>query len=179
MTASHERLAAARLKAGFKNAFQAARANGWPPRSYLRHETGEVGFAHYAEKYAKAFGVTVKDLSGDGPRNGKNISGLVLIEPTDINAITEILRGLPPLPSNPESPRPLACGPRSFLMVNFDSELIPKGALMALDPDAAPNEGDLVLAHVPSRIQPILQRLRPHNESKFIAKLAFVVISLS
>ncbi len=55
----HERLASARLAAGFETASDAARAFGWNENTYRSHENGERGIKNgVAEKYSKAFNVS-------------------------------------------------------------------------------------------------------------------------
>lgn len=60
----HERLKLARINAGFNSANAASSAQGWPQRSYLRHELGETDFAKMAAIYAEAFGVKPEYLIG-------------------------------------------------------------------------------------------------------------------
>src|SRR5579884_4109250 len=51
-----ERLRAAREKAGYASAADAARAFGWTESAYRHHENGTRGFgADVAKKYARAF----------------------------------------------------------------------------------------------------------------------------
>jgi phage repressor protein C with HTH and peptisase S24 domain len=74
-----ERLQAAREKAGFDNATDAARAFGWNENTYRSHENGERGLRPVvAERYAKAFRTTTAWLlTGDGQPETKNVVRLV------------------------------------------------------------------------------------------------------
>lgn len=179
----NERLIAARVAAGFETTIAASRAFGWPQRTYLRHEIGESGFNHVAEKYAAAFNVTVKDLLGDEPATRpnrwqpKSLNELPLIDRSDINALTEIARGLSPLASNTESP--LAYGPRTFLMMNYQGSLLPQQTILAFDPDAQAKKNDLVLTYWEGEILPVLQWFNQDMAGEFHAKLVFAILSVS
>lgn len=62
----HERLAAARLEAGYQTASEAARAYGWNENTYRSHENGERGLKHdVIAKYARAFGVSYAYIAID------------------------------------------------------------------------------------------------------------------
>lgn len=63
MADPNDRLKAARIKAGYAEAAQAARAFGWKEVTYSKHESGERGLRpKVAERYAKAFRVTPEYL---------------------------------------------------------------------------------------------------------------------
>jgi hypothetical protein len=54
-----DRLRAARIKAGFNSAAEAARARGWREATYRHHENGTRGFGKdHARAYGRAFGVS-------------------------------------------------------------------------------------------------------------------------
>lgn len=169
------RLVQARLNAGFTSANAASKAFGWPQRSYIRHETGTVGFNHLAEKYAAAFGVAVEDLIGDEravKRSRWQVRPLAHIEPNDINAITEIRRGLPPLSTNPDIANPLACGPNAFSVSGLNSSLVPKGFIAVFDPDAELANGDYALVYERASLGVV-----PYSEAlETIAKLIFIAL---
>lgn len=169
------RLVQARLNAGFTSANAASNAFGWPQRSYLRHENGEVGFNHMAGKYAAAFGVTEADLIGNEPpvkRSRWQTRPLAHIEPNDINAITEIRRGLPPLSTNPDMANPLACGPNAFSVSGLNSSLVPKGFIAVFDPDAELAIGDQALVYE----QASLGIVAYTEGLESIAKLIFIAL---
>ena len=179
MTKPHERLVQARIDAGFNSANAASSAFGWPQRSYIRHEKGLAPFNHLAEKYAKAFDVTVKDLIGDEPPvwrgrgRAKPFGDLPIIRPNDINAITEIMRGLSPLA---EADNRLSYGPNTFSVSGLDSPLVPRGGLAVFDPDAEPQSGDYVLAYDPDQVLPVLATYSVDSSMKIIAKLVLIAI---
>jgi len=66
----HERLRAARERAGYKDAAEAARRFGWTEPTYRSHENGSRNFTRKgAERYARAFRVSPEWLflgTGDG-----------------------------------------------------------------------------------------------------------------
>lgn len=77
----HERLKAARERAGYATAAEAARRFGWPEPGYRHHENGTAGFAASAAEYAKAFGVSPGWLLfGEGP-NQSDIGTPITREP--------------------------------------------------------------------------------------------------
>lgn len=63
-----ERLKQARIRAGYRSAAEAAKANGWAVPTYSGHENGGRGFdAELARKYAATFAVDPAWLLlGDG-----------------------------------------------------------------------------------------------------------------
>jgi len=72
MKEAHERLQAARDKAGYPEAADAARALGVKAPTYHGHENGNRGFKKNADKYARKFGVSLEWLlTGNGPRERK------------------------------------------------------------------------------------------------------------
>lgn len=75
-----DRLRKLRIKKGFEQAVDAARAFGWPPSSYQAHEDGSRGIRPaVAMKYAKAFGATagyILGVSGGGRGNGSALDGV-------------------------------------------------------------------------------------------------------
>ncbi|WP_288935094.1 hypothetical protein [uncultured Sphingomonas sp.] len=63
------RLREARIGAGFESAASAARANGWADGAYRHHENGTRNMPpKVAAAYAKAYGVSIGWLLGDGPQ---------------------------------------------------------------------------------------------------------------
>lgn len=67
-----DRLRAARLRAGYGKAVDAARAFGWEPPTYHAHENGTRGLtARAAEKYARAYRVQPSWLLFGGPHDGE------------------------------------------------------------------------------------------------------------
>lgn len=82
-----QRLLAARERAGYKTAADAAEAFGWNPATYRAHENDQRAFTStWAEQYAKAFGLDMKLLVEDP---------LVRIE-RKLDAILEHLRDKQP-----------------------------------------------------------------------------------
>ncbi|WP_375782869.1 helix-turn-helix domain-containing protein [Bradyrhizobium sp. Pha-3] len=73
MKEMHQRLADARLKAGFPEASDAARALGVKVPTYLAHENGSRGFKRSsAELYARRYHVSLEWLlTNRGPREGQ------------------------------------------------------------------------------------------------------------
>ena len=76
MTEANERLQAARLRAGFETATDAARAFGWNENTYRSHENGERGLKkEVAYRYAKALRISVGWLlTGDGATDAANVA---------------------------------------------------------------------------------------------------------
>lgn len=68
MTEPHDRLKAARERAGYADATSAAKAFAWNPTTYRAHENGTRGLkTGVAQKYAKAFRVSAGwIMTGDG-----------------------------------------------------------------------------------------------------------------
>lgn len=77
MKEMHQRLADARLKAGFPEASDAARALGVKVPTYLAHENGSRGFKRSsAELYARRYHVSLEWLlTNRGPREAQPIQG--------------------------------------------------------------------------------------------------------
>lgn len=75
----HERLQAARARAGFDEATDAARAFGWNENTYRSHENGQRGLRRdVAERYAKRFRVTVGWLlTGEGSMEQRNVAAVM------------------------------------------------------------------------------------------------------
>lgn len=63
----HERLAWARVRAGFADKADFARAVGVNPTTYRAYENGQNGFAKFAAQFAKKLGVTAEWLLDGGP----------------------------------------------------------------------------------------------------------------
>lgn len=77
MQEMHQRLAAARAKAGYSGPTEAAHALGEKPPTYLGHENGSRGFGRTkADKYARKFNVSLEWLiTGRGPRERRSGPG--------------------------------------------------------------------------------------------------------
>lgn len=81
MSESHDRLKAAREKAGFLTAAEAARSIGLPEPTYSSYENNHRGFARHAPMLARRFGVSIDwllngdgGMSGGGLRQSRNLS---------------------------------------------------------------------------------------------------------
>jgi DNA-binding XRE family transcriptional regulator len=72
MSDAADRLRALRIKKGFSNPIDAARAYGWNEHTYKAHENGLRGIRiDAARKYAAAFGSTPAHILGIGSGNGQ------------------------------------------------------------------------------------------------------------
>lgn len=82
-----ERLRAARVHAGFKNATDAAERFGWEVVTYRSHENAIRGLRPtVANIYAKAFKVSNAWLmTGEGAMTGPGIDAAVMALPADIS----------------------------------------------------------------------------------------------
>lgn len=93
-----DRLREARIRAGFKSAAAAARANGWKEAAYRHHENGTRGFdLKSAIMYANAFGANFRYILGLDPAfDAAGVHELVnVFEPTpDVKLRSALLRAL-------------------------------------------------------------------------------------
>lgn len=160
----HERLQKARIEAGFPSAASASSANGWPQKTYYNDEKGLSSFRKRVHKYAEAFGVTPRDLTGDEYciEVPTPVWGLPLIELTDIDAFTAILRG--EATETEQLSSLYSCGPLAFGVKNPNRAMtapqnarIAPGDILVFDPGAEMKEGDFVLARVPGEFEPLFR----------------------
>lgn len=87
----YERLREARIRKGYEDAADAARAFGWNEITYRAHESGGRKFHNAVERYARAFGVTPEWLLY-GRQSGEVLSDTIPAE--RVQALAEVLLGI-------------------------------------------------------------------------------------
>ncbi|MCW2307389.1 helix-turn-helix domain-containing protein [Rhodobium gokarnense] len=164
-----DRLRTARAEAGFRSARAAALSLGLSPSTYAAHENGQNAFGpDVARRYAKAFGVTAAWLL-TGEAEPLEKKGKAAPAPTPV--VGEIAKGawieeapdrtptafLPVIDDRTEDGAMVAYRVRDGSL----GHLAPEGGFLicrALDPDAAPNDGALVVVERLRKAQGIVER---------------------